>query len=84
MFCNLLFPTRLVGDLFLFSEEEEEEDAFLSTFEGRKTGWLSHESVVAVFCDDDELGDDVDAIIFLLFAFSMIDLMNTLCKKRAS
>jgi len=55
----------------LFSEEEEEEEAFLSTFEGRKTGWLSHESVVAVFCDDDELGDDVDAIIFLLFAFSL-------------
>ena len=69
----------------MFSEEEEEEEAFLSTFEGRKTGWLSHESVVAVFCDDDdEEGDDVDAIIFLLFAFSMIDLMNTMCKKRAS
>jgi hypothetical protein len=64
MFCNpLLFPTRLVGDLFLFSDEEE-EDAFLSTFEGRKTGWLSHESV-AVKGDDE--GGDVDAIIFLLF-----------------
>jgi len=62
MFCNLLFPTRLVGDLFLFSEEEEEE-AFLSTFEGRKTGWLSQS--VAVKGDDE--GDDVDAIIFLLF-----------------
>jgi hypothetical protein len=62
MFCNLLFPTRLVGDL-LFSDEEE-EDAFLSTFEGRKTGWLSHESV-AVKGDDE--GGDVDAIIFLLF-----------------
>ena len=56
MFCNpLLFPTRLVGDLLLFSDEEEEEDAFLSTFEGRKTGWLSHESV-AVKGDDE--GDD--------------------------
>ena len=66
MFCNpLLFPTtRLVGDLFLFSDdEEEEEDAFLSTFEGRKTGWLSQS--VAVKGDDE--GDDVDAIIFLLF-----------------
>ena len=62
MFCNLLFPTRLVGDLFLFSDEEEEE-AFLSTFEGRKTGWLSQS--VAVKGDDE--GDDVDAIIFLLF-----------------
>ena len=61
MFCNLLFPTRLVGDLFLFSDEEEE--AFLSTFEGRKTGWLSQS--VAVKGDDE--GDDVDAIIFLLF-----------------
>ena len=65
MFCNLLlllFPTRLVGDLFLFSDEEE-EDAFLSTFEGRNTGWLSQS--VAVKGDDE--GDDVDAIIFLLF-----------------
>ena len=61
MFCNLLFPTRLVGDLFLFSDEEEE--AFLSTFEGRKTGWLSQS--VAVKGDDE--GGDVDAIIFLLF-----------------
>ena len=73
MFCNLLFPTRLVGDLFLFSEEEEEE-AFLSTFEGRKTGWLSQS--VAVKGDDE--GDDVDAIIFLLFLSVSLSLSLSL------
>jgi hypothetical protein len=67
MFCNLLllllFPTRLVGDLFVFSDEddEEEEEAFLSTFEGRKTGWLSQSVAVG----DDE-GDEVDVIFFFL------------------
>lgn len=65
MFCNLLFPTRLVGDLFLFSDEEEE--AFLSTFEGRKTGWLSQS--VAVKGDDE--GEDVDAIFLLFLSVSL-------------
>ena len=69
MFCNLLlllllFPTRLViGDLLLFSDEEE---AFLSTFEGRKTGWLS----LSVAVGDDE-GDDVD-VIFFFFVLSFL------------
>lgn len=66
MFCNLLllllFPR--LGDL-LFSDDEE---AFLSTFEGRKTGWLSQSAAV----DDDE-GDDVD-VIFFFFVLSFLSL----------
>jgi len=74
MFCNLLFPTRLVGDLFLFSDEEEEE-AFLSTFEGRKTGWLSQS--VAVKGDDE--GDDVDAIFLLFLSVSLSLSLSLFC-----
>ena len=70
MFCNplllLLFPTLrlVVGDLLLFSDEEEA--LFLSTFEGRKTGWLSQSVAVG----DDE-GDDVD-VIFFFFVLSFL------------
>jgi hypothetical protein len=73
MFCNLflllLFPTLrlVVGDLLLllFSEDEDDDEAlFLSTFEGRKTGWLS-QSVAAVG-DDDEGDDAADVILYIV------------------
>jgi hypothetical protein len=66
----LLFPTLrlVVGDvlLLLFSEDEDDDDEalFLSTFEGRKTGWLS-QSVAAVG-DDDEGDDAVDVILYIV------------------